>query len=546
LLGLHLAALGYVGQRIYAGHFSPARPEQQVDAGPSAIEAPARLTVDRRIAAGSAPFAAQRIRARVRFDSPGAVEFVFRQPEPDKARQLAFVLSSRPELPSTFTAASSVEFELGSRGDGFVCPLQRPVAIEILAEGPRLIARADGELIARSWDSEMLAGLTSAQGICGTAELLEFSVEPLPWPEGAGRERELALLVAVAVIAAGILLWLEVEILRAAARVPRAIALVRADVVVLPLTAYAVLAAWQGTSHLLQFLVAIVLFFLLQAWFLIRGKRIAPLLLGMAHATLVAVLLGTYIAPRLLETDLERANTLTHYHWSGSRLPSDLLWYLHPLCRRWNEFLANRTFRSRTVCLRKESRGEARALPRHLEHLRSWLHGRGARGLSGAALGDARGRGRGPSDRGDQRGRAGLHGSTTAPVLPRRAVPVPARCPGAEPRVQRRRVAESGRRAVLLPPHHRTRPRGLVPRATAGALQHALAPARLPRESRAVRRRARGGDQARGGRAQRAAAVRPVARRLSERVPGPGHQAAPRSRSRCDHRSTWWRTCTRP
>jgi lysophospholipase L1-like esterase len=107
--------------------------------------------------------------------------------------------------------------------------------------------------------------------------------------------------------------------------------------------------------------VAIVLFFLVQAWFLIRGKRIAPLLLGMAHATLVAVLLGTYIAPRLLEPDLERANTLTHYHWSGSRLPRDLLWYLHPLCRRWNEFLANRTFRSRTVRLQKEG-GSRRVL----------------------------------------------------------------------------------------------------------------------------------------------------------------------------------------
>src|SRR5262249_30539822 len=98
----------------------------------------------------------------------------------------------------------------------------------------------------------------------------------------------------------------------------------------------------------------IVLFFGLQAAFLVRGRRVLPVLLGMAHATLVALLLGSFIAPRLLEPDLERANTLTHYHWTGVRLPPDLLWYLHPLCRRWNECLGNRTFRSRPVRLQRE------------------------------------------------------------------------------------------------------------------------------------------------------------------------------------------------
>ncbi|MFO0981982.1 MAG: SGNH/GDSL hydrolase family protein [Planctomycetota bacterium] len=348
-------AIACLGWSTYAPALAPAAPSGATATGEVALRTPRRVRVDTRIGF-DAVFAAQQVSLQLRFDLPAIVEVVLRQTNWWMARYQVLVLSSDTRIPCGFYEANSVEFDASSGNLGYVAPTGAPISIEIRADGPELVATADGREIARSWDAHMLCGTTAVQGVQGEAELLACQVAPRAWPAASTRRSTLLLLLVVAVAVFLALVMSGAEILHRATRIGRGPARRRESLAWLPLIAYAVMLQLESSPHLFHFLAALFLFFLGKGLALVARDarfRWPPFLLGVMHAGAAAYLTGLLIGPRLLEPDVQRANALTHYHWQGRSLQGDLLWYLHPLCRRWNDFLCNREFRSRPATLEK-------------------------------------------------------------------------------------------------------------------------------------------------------------------------------------------------
>ncbi|MEW6742024.1 MAG: GDSL-type esterase/lipase family protein [Planctomycetota bacterium] len=344
----------------YRPRFEPDEPRASaLSAAPACLEGEHQLQADTRIDFNGERFASQRFRGAVRFDEPGLAELTLHQADERRARFYVVLLSADDCLPTSIWHATDVDFTRSAHSAGYRFPLGEWVDLEVVVSGASISVRVDGIEVDREWGWEELVGLTALNGLRGVCRLRDVTVEPLPWPADAQRPWTLWLLVGATMTGTLVLWGLGAAIIALGSAQQDCPSRLASEALPFwPLSLYlAWLLAHPGPAHLAGLLIAGVATLVFKGASIIRWGRGLGFLAQIgasASSGVLFVAFGLLIAPRLMPDPVTQANTIAYFEWHGKRLPRDLLWYLHPLCRRWNDYLANRSFRGRSVRLWEE------------------------------------------------------------------------------------------------------------------------------------------------------------------------------------------------
>jgi lysophospholipase L1-like esterase len=271
-----------------------------------------------------------RLAAIVALGERSVVDVKLRGSSAGADRQVLLTLSSDPDLPGGL-ALNNGRTMRGSKSQGALSVLTpgRHYRLEVEARGEQVRARLDGSSYGSVRDYDLRVGTTAWHAIAGEAVLTDLSVEPLGQPQALpGTLWRWMATAALGLLAAA---WIGA---RFSGLGPAGLLWLA------PLAAVAAPFA-PGTWHTPGWWLAVLLLLLTP----MRGRRLIPFAAGAAVLGLALWVEGE--RPRTVTAADLNALDVSSIH--GAPIPERHAWARHPLCRRFNYFVNDQTFRNERV-----------------------------------------------------------------------------------------------------------------------------------------------------------------------------------------------------